>query len=60
MTKTLEALPEQVRIHVLKMRELVDTIENARLNEVVIAIENLKAEIDTLLAHAMEAAGRRI
>jgi len=60
MTTTLEALPEQVRIHVLKMRDLVRTIENARLNEVVIAVEDLKAEIDMLMAHAMEAAGRRV
>src|SRR5258708_23321766 len=57
MTTTREALPEQVRIQVLKMRDLVRTIENAPLNEVVAAIENLKAEIDTLMAHAMEASG---
>ena len=57
MTTTREALPEQVRIQVLKMRDLVRTIENAPLNEVIAAIENLKAEIDTLMAHAMEASG---
>jgi len=51
MTTTREALPEQVRIQVLKMRDLVRTIENAPLNEVVAAIENLKAEIDTPLWH---------
>jgi hypothetical protein len=59
MTTTKEALPEQVRTHVHKMRDLVRIIENARLNEVANAIENLKAELDTLMAIANKASGHR-
>ncbi len=59
MTTTLEALPDQVRSHVHKMRDLVRMIENARLNEVDNAIENLKAELDTLMVLANNASGRR-
>ena len=59
MAATLEALPDQVRTHVHKMRDLVRIIENARLNEVANAIENLKVELDTLMAIANKASGRR-
>jgi flagellar basal body-associated protein FliL len=55
MATPLEALPEQVRKRAITMRDIVRTIESAPLNEVVTAIENLKAEIEALLADALKA-----
>jgi hypothetical protein len=60
MATTLEGLPDQVRAHVVKMRELIGTIENSPVSEVVTAIVALKAEVELLVADANAASGRRM
>jgi hypothetical protein len=60
MSVELEALPDQVRAQAVKMRELAKTIENAPLNEVVAAPNQLKAEIEALIGLANKASGRRV
>jgi hypothetical protein len=55
MTTELEALPDRARSQAVKMRELLKTIENAPLNEIVPAIARLKEEIETLFTLANKA-----
>jgi hypothetical protein len=49
MAKTTTISRAMLRTHIRKMRQLVNDIENAPLNEVATAIEKLKAELDTLM-----------
>jgi hypothetical protein len=52
--------PDKVRVHAIKMRDLMKTIETAPLQQVVAAIANMKAEIDALFASTDAASGRRM
>lgn len=59
MHSELEHLPEKVRTHANKMRDLANKLEKTPLHEVHHAIKQLKLEIDALITLASRAAARR-
>jgi hypothetical protein len=59
MHHELEHLPEKVRTHATKMRDLAHKLEKAPLHEVLHATKQLKLEIEALITLANRAAAAR-